>query len=107
MAHLFLHWKWIVAMGRSFGKLPDGARFKCALNLLTLGAFWVTLGSGLMLLWTSSNSHSAFHWHVIHHAGVLLMLMTVAVHLVLHRQWIAGAIKRRAAGPLPPKGIAS
>ncbi len=59
VAHLLLHWKWIVAMSKSFIKLPGTVRFRLALNVLSLLAFSLTIASGLMNAATFSGNASA------------------------------------------------
>jgi len=50
IAHLSLHWKWMVAMSKSFfKKLPGAVRFKLMLNILSLFAFSLTLVSGWVI----------------------------------------------------------
>ena len=104
VVHHLLHWKWIVAMSKSFIKLPGTVRFKLVLNSLSLLAFSLTIVSGLMSAATFAgeelarpmlrHGNAGFHWHVIHHAAALLTLFTATLHLALHWRWIASATKR-------------
>jgi hypothetical protein len=59
IAHLLLHCKWIVAMSKSFMKLPGTVRLKLVLNILSLLAFSLTIVSGLMNAATFSGNASA------------------------------------------------
>jgi len=59
VVHHLLHWKWIVAMSKSFMRLPGTVRFKLALNSLSLLAFSLTIVSGLMNAATFSGDASA------------------------------------------------
>lgn len=59
VAHLLLHCKWIVAMSKSFIKLPGAVRFKLVLNILSLLAFSLAIVSGLMNAATLSGNASA------------------------------------------------
>ena len=57
--HHLLHRKWIVAMSKSFMKLPGTARLKLALNILSLLAFSLTIVSGAMNTATLSSNADA------------------------------------------------
>ena len=59
VVHLLLHWKWIVAMSRSFTKLPGTVRFKLVLNSLSLLALSSAIVSGPMNAATLSGNVSA------------------------------------------------
>ena len=59
VAHHLLHGKWIVAVLKSLTKLPGTARFKLALNILSLLAFSLTIVSGLMNAAILSDNASA------------------------------------------------
>jgi hypothetical protein len=59
IVHLLLHRKWIVAMAKSFMKLPSATRFKLVLNSLSLLALSLTIVSGLMNAVTFSEDASA------------------------------------------------
>jgi hypothetical protein len=41
-----------------------------------------------------------FLWHMLHNLSARLTLLIVIVHLVLHRKWIANAMKQTAPRPL-------
>jgi hypothetical protein len=59
VVHLLLHWKWIVAMSKSFMKLPGTVRLKLVLNILSLLALSLAIVSGLMNAATLSGNASA------------------------------------------------
>jgi len=35
-----------------------------------------------------------FHWHAIHHASAILVLLTVTLHLALNRKWLVSNARR-------------
>lgn len=48
----------------------------------------------------ASAARGVFLWHVIQNLSARLTLLIVIVHLVLHRKWIANAMKRTTPQPL-------
>jgi hypothetical protein len=102
--HVALHWKWVVGVTRKLlGKLPARTRLYYLLDAALLVASATIIGSGvamsqsvLPLLGLEGSASMALV--MIHKLSSTLTLSTLVAKLVLHRQWIANAVKRHLLG---------
>jgi hypothetical protein len=100
VAHLLLHWQWIVEIGRRlFGKVQWSARLNYLLNLLLFVDITIVVFSGIMI------SRSALpllgitlvgggSYRMLHTVAANLSLALIGLHLALHWQWIVNMFKR-------------
>ncbi len=98
LIHIVLHCKWTVATIKSFASLPARVRVNFLLNMLLSFLFTVTIISGMFnspMPLDRVSPHGVFVWHAIHAISSRLALLTIVIHLVLHRKWIANAIRPR------------
>ncbi len=103
LIHIMFHCKWTMATIKSFASLPARVRVNFLLNMLLMFLFTVTIISGLFnspLPVDRATAHGVFMWHAIHAISSRLALLTVVVHLILHRKWIANALKRKSTAPI-------
>ncbi|GAB4423443.1 MAG: DUF4405 domain-containing protein [Anaerolineae bacterium] len=104
--HLLLHWQWLVAVTRRFlSNVPWQARLNYILNLFLFIDVTIIILSGLMIsrealpsLGLSLASSGA--WKGLHHLTANLSLALIGLHVALHWQWIANAVKRYVIQPL-------
>lgn len=105
IAHLLLHWQWIVAITRRFfAKVPWQARVNYILNLLLFIDVTIIILSGLMI---SKEALPALGlslagsrtWSGLHHLTANLSLALIGLHVALHWQWIVNACKRYVIQP--------
>lgn len=98
--HLVLHWKWVVAITKTFfKKLFHQSRLNYALNLILVVWFFVAVISGIMesqyLLPTLglAASQNPF-WENLHSVSAENLWFPVVLHLLQHWKWILQAMKR-------------
>jgi hypothetical protein len=99
-----------------FGKLPFRTRAYYALDAALLLSFLTIIGSGVamsgaVLPALGLSGSTSFAWVTIHKLASMLTLVLLGVKLVLHRTWIAKAVKRLFARRTPqalvePQGLA-
>ena len=106
VAHLLLHWNWIVQVtGRFFGWTSGAARLNYAVDALFFVVLAVITVSGLMI------SHELLpalgleppggtFWLILHSWSADLALVLVAVHAALHWKWIVNAVQRYVLRPI-------
>ncbi|MFQ5433425.1 MAG: ATP-binding cassette domain-containing protein [Anaerolineae bacterium] len=98
--HLLLHWKWVVAITKTFfKKLFHSSRLDYVLNMTLLIWFSIATVSGVMEsrhllpILGMTASQNPF-WENLHSASSESLWFPVVVHLLLHWKWILKAIKR-------------
>lgn len=105
VAHLALHWRWVVQITRRFfQKLFHSSRLNYVLNAALLVAFVAMMLSGVLI----SRSVLPFlglqavrdqFWRVLHTVSANASLALVAAHVALHWEWIVNALKRYVLSP--------
>lgn len=106
VAHLLLHWKWIVASTRRFlGRLPRATRLNYLLNTLLFITMTVIIYSGLMISEVALPAlglslGEGFSWRFLHAQASDLSLILLGLHIALHWKWILTATRRYLVSPL-------
>ena len=106
LAHLILHWRWIVnVVRRFFQKLPLQTRLYAVLNLALLAAFAGVMVSGVLMseiaLPALGLTLAAGHaWHAIHALSANAIVALSILHVVVHAKWILNAISRTVLKPV-------
>ncbi|MBV9786702.1 MAG: DUF4405 domain-containing protein [Chloroflexi bacterium] len=111
IAHLLLHWEWIVGITRSFFKKARwSARSNYVLNVLLFIDITIVIFTGLMI---SEDALPLFGiqtirggiWHGLHSFSADLSLVLVGLHIALHWEWIVKMFKRFVLTPLLPRRL--
>jgi len=94
--HLNLHKKWISALFTGNGATHVVHRkmniwLFCILTICAFCGFAALLGKSGLLGWSS---HQTFHYSAIHAVSGSLGIITMIVHLMMHRKWLVAVIKR-------------
>lgn len=106
VAHLLLHWKWIIQVGgQFFKKLWHSSRLKFVVDLLLFVAFTSVMMSGIMIsrsvLPTLGLEISSGHaWRQVHSLSANLGILLVGLHVALSWKWIVTAMKNYVFSPL-------
>lgn len=106
VAHLLLHWKWILASTRRFlGRLPRATRLNYLLNTLLFITMTVIVYSGLMISEVALPAlglslGEGFSWRFLHAQASDLSLILIGLHVALHWKWIITTTRRYAVAPL-------
>ncbi|WP_052351873.1 DUF4405 domain-containing protein [Deinococcus pimensis] len=113
VAHLVLHWEWIVGISRKLmGPLPLETRLNCLLNVAFFVDMTLIIFSGLMIsravlpaLGLSVDEHAG-PWRRLHGVSADAGVVILALHVAMHRRWIVGALRRYVWGRFtrPAKG---
>jgi hypothetical protein len=106
VAHLLLHWKWLVQVTRRFLKrLPGQSRLNYLVNALLFIDVTLIIFSGLMIseealpLLGIAIQHSSF-WRMLHTLSSELAIYVLGLHVALHWKWIVSAVKRYVLRPI-------
>lgn len=108
VAHLLLHWEWIVGITKSFfKKARRSARSNYVLNVLLFVDITIVIFTGLMI---SEDALPLFGiqtvrggiWHGLHSVSADLSLFLIGLHIALHGEWIVKMVKRFVIAPLLP-----
>src|SRR5512146_1732306 len=92
IAHLLLHWQWIVEVTRRFfGKAQWSARVNYILNALLFVDITLIIFSGLMISEVALpligiQLAQSFIWRGLHETSANLFLVLVGLHVALHWQ---------------------
>ena len=106
VAHLVLHWKWLVATTkRFFGRLNGNTRLNYLVNALFFINMTVVIFTGLMISETAlptigirlSEGGALQRLHALSADWVLYLL---ALHVALHWRWIVTTANRYVVQPL-------
>jgi hypothetical protein len=98
--HLLWHWAWVVGASKClFGRLRTIQRIYWVLALLGFVAFTTAMLSGLLISrsvlpslgWQLGNDP---FWAQIHRIASESTLWLAALHVALHRRWIADTTRR-------------
>jgi len=101
IAHLVLHWDWISGITRKLlGRLPAETRFSYVLNLLFYIDMTLIILSGLLIsksvlpaLGLQVDEHAG-PWRRLHGLSADAGIIILALHVAVHRKWIASSFKR-------------
>lgn len=106
LVHLLLHWEWLVAITRRFfTKMHWKTRVNYILNTALFISVTFIILSGLMISETALpflgiQLQSSPVWQGLHSLVADLSVFIVGLHIALHLDWIANAIKRYLIQPL-------
>ena len=112
IAHLLLHWKWIVStIRRLFSRATRPARLNYFLNTLLFIDITLVVFTGLMISRIALPSlgiylGGSFIWRGLHSLTANLSLVLISVHVALHWRWIVETVKRYVFKPFLPKRAA-
>jgi hypothetical protein len=105
VAHLVLHWKWIISVGsKYFGNLWHSSRLKLFLDILLFLDFTAVMTSGILI---SQHVIRLFGiqlvenniWIFAHSLSANLSLLLIAVHIGLNWRWVVGMVGRYILTP--------
>lgn len=106
LLHILLHWQWVVHITqRFFQKIESESRINYIVNMVIFISFTTIIFSGLMI----SRSVLPFFglaapdtpfWRMLHSLASDITLGLVALHIALHWQWLANALKRYGIAPV-------
>ena len=106
VAHLLLHWSWIVATTR---RIWTGgtrqARLNYVVNVILFAAMTTLIASGLFI---SRSAMPALGievplggaWRGLHGLSADLILVGIGLHIALHWRWIVSTTKRYVLAPV-------
>lgn len=100
IAHLLLHWQWIVAVTRRFlANVTWESRLNYLVNLLFFIDMTIIIFTGILIsetaLPTLGISLAASHsWVMLHKMASNLVVPILGIHVALHWRWIVNTTKR-------------
>lgn len=100
MAHLLLHWSWLVGvLRRFFGKVAWSARVNYLLNTLLFVAVTTIIVTGLLisevaLPFFGISLRGERLWLSLHRLSSDATVLLVGLHVALHWRWIVNAVRR-------------
>lgn len=106
IAHLLLHWQWLVAMTRRmFKRMPARTCLNYTLNSALFIDITIVIFTGLLISRTAlpifgitlSVNHA---WQSLHTLSADLSLLLVGLHVALHWKWIANALRTYLLRPV-------
>lgn len=106
IAHLLLHWQWLVAITkRLFGRVPAATRVNYVLNTalfvdVTLVIFTGLFISGTALPFFGITPVAGTAWRALHTVSADLSLLLVGLHVALHWKWIVNATRTDLRRPV-------
>lgn len=106
IAHLALHWKWIVGVGaRFFKKLWHTSRLKFVVDCALFVAFITLMLSGLLISKSvlpalGIQAQASQVWRMLHSASADLSMLLVGLHFALNWDWVVRMLKRSLGDPL-------
>jgi hypothetical protein len=100
VAHLLLHWSWIVQVTRRFfGKVTWSARVNYLLNTLLFIAFTTIIATGVLIseealpLFGITFAHDNL-WMMLHRLATDATIVLTSLHVALHWGWIVNTTRR-------------
>jgi hypothetical protein len=111
VAHLLLHWQWLVGVARRFAsKASWSSRVNYLLNALLFIDITVVIYTGLMisevaLPLVGVQVARGFSWRRLHEVSANLSVLLIGLHVALHWQWIVSMIRRFAWAPRRERAI--
>jgi cytochrome b len=106
VVHLLLNWKWIAATTRRFfGALPGQVRINYVLNAALFITMTATIFSGMMMSEVALRSLGLSLGHspsmrMVHSLSTTALVWVVGLHLAMHWNWVACAVRRYVIDPL-------
>jgi hypothetical protein len=102
VAHLLLHWKWLVAVIK---RMPAAARVNFVLNTalfidITIITFTGLLISKVALPFFGISLNAGHAWQSIHTVSADISLWLIGLHVALHWKWIASAANSYLLRPI-------
>jgi hypothetical protein len=107
IAHILLHWNWIVCIGARYIKnLWHISRLQFLVDILIFASFIVLMTTGLMMsksvlmaigIQVARAGHSV---KIIHSAASNVAVILTGVHVALHWKWIVCAIQTTILAPV-------
>ncbi|MEW5959989.1 MAG: DUF4405 domain-containing protein [Chloroflexota bacterium] len=104
--HILFHWPWVVNITqRFFQKIKTEPQINYMVNMAIFIGFTTAIFSGLMIsrrvlpFFGLAAADSPF-WKMLHSQASDVTLWLVALHIALHWQWLANAVKRYTLAPL-------
>lgn len=99
IAHLLLHWSWLVGITRRFfGRITGEARLNYLLNLLFFIDMTIIMLTGILISEAAlpalglTPAHS-FAWRRLHDLSANLALPILGLHVALHWRWLLNTTK--------------
>jgi hypothetical protein len=108
MAHLLLHWSWIVNVTRRFFQnCARQSRLNYILNVALFIDMTVIMFTGLMISRSvlpalGLQPAESFLWRGLHSFSADLSLFLIGLHIALHWRWIIATLKRYVVSPFLP-----
>lgn len=99
IAHLLLHWSWLVGITRRFfGRITGEARVNYVLNLLFFIDMTIIMLTGILISEAALPALgitpvNAFVWRRLHDLSANLALPILGLHVALHWRWILSTTK--------------
>lgn len=99
VAHLLLHWQWIVGITRRFfGEVSKGARLNYVVNLLFFIDMVIIIFTGIMISESALPTLGVtlannFALHGLHTTAANLALPILGLHVALHWRWLVNTTK--------------
>ena len=106
IAHLLLHWQWLVQVTRRFfGRMQASARLNYVVNSLFFVDMTIIIFTGLMisevaLPFFGIQLQADRSWRQLHVLASDLMAFILAAHVALHWKWIGNTGNRYLLQPL-------
>ena len=100
IAHLVLHWKWIVNVTKKiFSKIPGETRFNYILNVLLFIVTVLASSTGILISEAALPAIGITmaidpFWSSLHDLTGNLFVVLMGVHIAMHWTWIVNAFKR-------------
>lgn len=112
LAHLLLHWQWLVEITRRFfGRITKEARLNYLVNLLFFIDMTLIIFTGIMISESALPAfgitlQQSFAWRGLHTTSANLALPILGLHIALHWRWIVNTTKsyfrKRVLGKVQP-----
>ncbi|NJM41652.1 MAG: DUF4405 domain-containing protein [Anaerolineae bacterium] len=100
VAHLLLHWSWVVeTIRRTFKALPRATRINSILNTALFIDFVIITFTGIAISEAALPLFGIqvtpnFAWRRLHDTASNVGLLLMGLHIAVHWDWIVGAVKR-------------
>lgn len=116
LIHFVFHWQWVKQMSRRLVRwakgdkvrMSKGAKFNLFIDALIALSFLVTAVSGVYFLFAPDGGYQGGHnagwdphilwsrttWDLIHTWAGVVMIVSAAIHFVIHWRWIKNMTKR-------------
>lgn len=108
LAHILLHWQWIVEISKRFvSGAQTMARINYLVNMLLFIDVTIIIFTGLMFSESVTplfglHIRNGRFWQPLHSLSSRFLLVPIGLHIALHWQWIMNMVRRYAITPLRP-----